>query len=244
MPIQAKRINNVKVDPLVLPKQPKHILGCKLFSQLNANIFIAAPKNSGKTTVIKKILDECADKNTHVIIFCGTIHNDPTWKAIIDDLDHRHIKHSDFTSIFTDNGVNILDALIKELTSPEEEKQAPAVKIPIMKFAEDDKPDTETKEKKKKKKKYQSPDYIIIFDDLSAELKNPMIPKLMKIQRHFSSKIIISSQSYIDCDPRVRNGNLDYLLLFRNIPDHVLDRIYEEQSIPMNIEMFKKLYYH
>ena len=64
----------------------------------------------------------------------------------------------------------------------------------------------------------------------------------MKIQRHFSSKIILSSQSYIDTDPKIRKGNLDYLLLFKGIPEKVLSFIYEEQAITMPIEMFEKIY--
>ena len=240
--INAKKINDVVVEPIVLPKQKKDILGCKLFPQLNNNIFICAPKNSGKTTVIKTILDQCADERTHVIIFCATIYNDPSWKAILNMLDDKGIKHSDYTSIFADEGTNIVDVLISELSAPKSELISESPNIPFLKFNEEKPKETVTI--KKKKKKYLAPDYIIIFDDLSSELKNPSIPKLMKIQRHFSSKIIISSQSYIDCDSRIRNGNLDVLLLFKKLPDHILEKIYNEQAITLPFELFLKLYKH
>ncbi|KYQ88654.1 hypothetical protein DLAC_10829 [Tieghemostelium lacteum] len=71
--IKIKKVNDVMVEPIKLPKPPKHILGSDLFNQVSANILLCAPKNNGKTVVIKKILDECASLDTKVIIFCGTL---------------------------------------------------------------------------------------------------------------------------------------------------------------------------
>ncbi|EGG20060.1 hypothetical protein DFA_07177 [Cavenderia fasciculata] len=74
--IQLTKINNVIVEPIKLPQPPKNVKGSELFNQLNANILVCAPKNSGKTVVIKKIIDECTNKQTNVLIFCATVHND------------------------------------------------------------------------------------------------------------------------------------------------------------------------
>lgn len=258
--IKAKKINDAEIKPVVLPEQPKNILGSHLFCCLSANIFICAVKQSGKTVNIKFILDNCANKNTHVIIFCGTVNNDPMWKIIKDSLKKRKIKYSAFTSIFTDSGTNIVETLIKTLQEgadiddneydPEDEKlqrqSEYLVKSNIINFG-DPIPETivEVNEKPKKKKMI-AVDYIIIFDDLSSELKNSVIPKIMRIHRHFSTKIIISSQSYLDTDPKIRKGNLDYVLIYGGIPESVMEKIYEEQSIEtvMPFEAFFKMYKH
>ena len=48
----------------------------------------------------------------------------------------------------------------------------------------------EDKEVKKKKE----PVYIVIFDDLSSELKDKAVPYFMKRNRHFKTLCILSSQ--------------------------------------------------
>ena len=51
-----------------------------------------------------------------------------------------------------------------------------------------------TTKKKHKKCEYQAPEYIIIFDDLSSELKSQSLLTLLRKNRHFKTKLIISSQ--------------------------------------------------
>ena len=247
--IRSKTINDIVVKSVVISDKPKDkILGSDLFPKLNANILITAPKNSGKTTVIYRIIDECADKDTHVIIFAATVNNDPMWKEIKKMLQKKKIRYSSYISIFTDTGQNIVSALIETLQDDANigddkfdpnEKKVVLKKYPIMLFEEI----TVEKTEPVKKKKIEAVDYLIIFDDLSDELKNRAIPKLMKIQRHFSSKIIISSQSYVDADIRIRKGNFDYLLLFKGITDDDLFQISKEQAISIPFELFDTLYH-
>ena len=47
---------------------------------------------------------------------------------------------------------------------------------------------------RKKKPKKISQKYLIIFDDISTELTNPHVSQLLKTNRHYKSKVIISSQ--------------------------------------------------
>ena len=58
--IRSKTINDIVVKPVVISDKSKDkILESDLFPKLNANILIIAPKNSGKTTVIYRIIAEC-----------------------------------------------------------------------------------------------------------------------------------------------------------------------------------------
>jgi hypothetical protein len=246
--IKQKQINNVIVEPISFPQTKKKILGAKLFPQESANILLYAPKNSGKTICVKKIIEECAGKDTHVIIFCATVHQDKVWLQIKEDLQKRKIKYTAFTSIFKDK-INVLEVLIQTLQGEdavEEFEDTPTPQLlkqnQLFKFEDPLTPVEQIQNKKPKKKKYLAPDYMIIFDDLSTELKNPSISKLMKIHRHFSSKIIISTQSWIDTDPRIRKGNLDYVLIFQNVPEQVLEQIYKELSLTIPFGAFKAMY--
>ncbi|EGG14410.1 hypothetical protein DFA_12182 [Cavenderia fasciculata] len=193
--IKLTKINNVIVEPIKLPQPPKNVKGSELFNQLNANILVCAPKNSGKTVVIKKIIDECTNKQTNVLIFCATVHNDHSWLEIQKDLDKRGITFMAFTSIYDDKA-NVLEAFIQSLqVKPNENSKSLILTNNIV-------------AEKSSSKKEVAPDYLIIFDDLSNELKDPSITKLMKIQRHFSTKIIISTQSWKDTSSHIRKEKM------------------------------------
>ncbi|EGG18093.1 hypothetical protein DFA_06760 [Cavenderia fasciculata] len=227
--IKLTKINNIIVEPIKLPQPPKNVKGSELFNQLNANILVCAPKNSGKTVVIKKIIDECTNKQTNVLIFCATVHNDHSWLEIQKDLDKRGITFMTFTSIYDDKA-NVLEAFIQSLQVKPNENSKPLILTNNI-VAE-----------KSSSKKEVAPDYLIIFDDLSNELKDPSITKLMKIQRHFSTKIIISTQSWKDTSSHIRKGNLDYVLLFKNIPTETLKIIYDELSLAIPFKLFTEIY--
>ncbi|EGG19768.1 hypothetical protein DFA_06868 [Cavenderia fasciculata] len=145
----VSKINNVVVEPIKLPQPPKYILGSDMFNQVSANILLCAPKNSGKTVVIKKILDECANRDTKVIIFCATVNNDASW--------------------------------------------------------------LDTKRFNKKRNSFS---------------------------------FLYNTQSWKDTSASIRKGNLDYVLLFKNINDDTLKIIYEELSLTIPIELFKQIYQH
>src|SRR6185437_11733738 len=74
--------------------------------------------------------------------------------------------------------------------------------------------ETDKKRKKERVSKYQAPEYIIIFDDLSSELKSRSLLSLLKFNRHFKSKLIISSQWLHDLLPESRK-QIDLFLIFK-----------------------------
>ncbi|EGG15789.1 hypothetical protein DFA_09456 [Cavenderia fasciculata] len=158
--IKLTKINNVIVEPIKLPQPPKNVKGSELFNQLNANILVCAPKNSGKTVVFK-IIDECTNKQTNVLIFCATVHNDHSWLEIQKDLDKRGITFMPFTFIYDDKA-NVLEAFIQSLQVQPNENSKPLIL-------------TNNTVAEKSSKKEVAPDYLIIFDDLSNELKDQSI---------------------------------------------------------------------
>eukprot|EP01133_Synstelium_polycarpum_P018158 gene18158-21716_t len=96
-----------------------------------------------------------------------------------DDLKKRKINVSAYTSML-DGKVNIVDELIKRFQSNGDgvEDERPARRCIFKQEAV----------KKEAKKKYIAPEYIIIFDDLSNELKNPAIPNVMPLTTLFTPR--------------------------------------------------------
>src|SRR3954464_2715806 len=78
-----------------------------------------------------------------------------------------------------------------------------------------------------KKSKHQAPEYIIVFDDLSSELKSPSLLSLLKWNRHYKSKLIISSQWLHDLLPESRK-QLDLFLIFKGFPKEKLALIHRD----------------
>jgi Ni2+-binding GTPase involved in maturation of urease and hydrogenase len=82
--IELKKINNVEVKgiPLLNAKDDRPAKGANLFPFVFGNIFVVAPTNSGKTSLIYKVMKECIDSRTTVIVFSSTINNDKSWETI------------------------------------------------------------------------------------------------------------------------------------------------------------------
>lgn len=240
--LQLKKINNEVVEPLKIKRvKVKNTKGYEIIPEIYSNIFLCARKKSGKTSVIAKILKSTIDKNTSVIVFCATCHKDASWKEIKNWLKKKNIPYSFNTSMFEEDGSNILDAVIEELKklNPEDksdDEKNPEEDYQIVRFYEDD-DHVEIKAKKKK----LTPKYVFIFDDMSHELKYPRIQELIKQNRHFMSKVIISSQYPNDLKPESRK-NLDYLILFGGHSDDKLEELFHNIEVPVTFETFLQLY--
>ena len=93
-----------------------------------------------------------------------------------------------------------IDELSLEAEEAEEAKEEAPKEVSIldrlknMAFSE---PENEKSKKKKKKCKYKCCEYMIIFDDLSSELKSKSLLNLLKKNRHYKSKLIISHNGYM-----------------------------------------------
>lgn len=242
--ISVKKINDETVKPikLITPPDDRRIKGGKLFADVYANIFLVGKKKSGKTSVIFKILDKCAGKNTKIIIFASTVHKDANWLAMLKHFKDKKISIIGFTSIF-ENNVNNLEviqqALVEKAKREYEQQGEGKYKGKLVAF---DSESEEDEDDPSKKEKYLSPEYILVFDDLSTELKDPTIQAFLKKNRHFMCKTIISTQAYIDLEPSARTQE-DYLLLFPKIPEDKLKVIHRDADISIDYEEFLKLYF-
>eukprot|EP00732_Lithocolla_globosa_P000484 Lithocolla_globosa_v1_NODE_146_length_5712_cov_12.381121.p4 type:complete len:235 gc:universal NODE_146_length_5712_cov_12.381121:4394-5098(+) len=221
--VTVTKINSMVVKPLPIKTiDAANIRGYDLFPELYANIFLCARKKSGKTSTIYNILKKCADKRTKVIVFCATYQKDLSWIGIQEYLDSRSIPNEFHQSIH-DQGR--LTQLISEMQNEEDESSSNSED-------EEEEPPTvifggegmKIKRKKKKPKKV-SPRYIIIMDDISTELKDKNIAQLLKTNRHFRSKVILSSQYLNDLLPMSRR-QIDYYILFGGLSEQKLQEIY------------------
>jgi hypothetical protein len=229
--ITLRKINNEIVKPLNIPRIDKEkIKGCNLFDIIYSNIFILAKKNSGKTTAIYKILKDCINKNSIIYIFCSTVHKDVSYDKIMEMLDKKKVKHFEFTSIIEDK-INHLEQIMNNLQQQPEEEQT---KINYIRC-------DESEEEYEYKPKKIAPEHIFLFDDLSNQISNKFVNVLLKKNRHFKSKTIISSQYLHDLKPEAII-NLDYMLMFGNIPLEKLKIVYNHLDLSIPFELFIKMY--
>ena len=243
MSISIRKINNVNVSlPPEIKKDTRPVKGGDMFPEVFGNIFIASSKKSGKTTVIYNILKKCIGKDTTVIFFVSTLFKDPTYLSMMKMLDANGINYIPHTSLKED-GVDHLAELVdalkhkckEEYYQQGEEKQVKNKKCVLMENEEED------DKKEKKKSKYLAPDYLLIFDDLSEDLKSPSLTTLLKKNRHYGMKIIVPSQYWNDILLESRN-QCDYVLIFKNIAKEKIAEIRKNVSMPLENEEFYKIY--
>lgn len=246
MSFKLKRINDTKVHKvkLISEEDKRPIKGESLFPELYSNIFLVARKKSGKTSVIYKIIKECACPQTIVIAFVSTLYKDETWKSIMKMCKSKHIPFIGHTSLFED-GIDQLDLLVSFLQNQareeneEEELEERVTKLEQILLCDDSDDDEESKPRKSK---YRCPEYIIVLDDLSKELKSKALVTLLKSNRHMKIKTIISSQWLNDCLPESRK-QIDYTLVFKGQSKKKLEEIYRDCDIGVEPEIFQEIYH-
>ncbi len=243
MDIKLVKINKQVVTPIKTTKLPPDMIkGYDLFPEIYGNIFLCATKKSGKTSVVFKIIKSCCDKDTTLYIFCSTHNKDENWKEIKQWLDDREMNVHFFNSLIEDK-VNMLELILSDMNESEsehEEEEEEEEEEKICSFQEDNKC-IAVKLKKKKPKKI-APKVMFIFDDFSGELKDANVSELVKHNRHYKSKVIISSQYPNDLIPGAR-FQIDYWILFKGHSEEKLAEIFSYMNLPIKLEEFKNLYY-
>jgi len=237
------QVNNKIVKKVInLNQDNRPIKGADLVTELYSQIFVVAKKNSGKSTVLFNLIPELIDKTTKVFAFCKTIDQDNIWINMKKTLKDHKIEFSFFSSIIDDEeGVNNLQVILNEIKElkriEEEEKNESEDDIKIEGLLIGD----YTFKKKKKLPKFQVPEYLFIFDDISDELKNSSIIRLLKTNRHFKSKVIISSQYPYDLLPESRK-NIDLWLLFKGETMEKLFQLHKDMDSELNFNEFYSFY--
>jgi hypothetical protein len=136
---------------------------------------------------------------------------------------------------FLNGKENILNGIFEELNNDLEEKEQEKIKKDEDNFDPKPKmdwfPTEKSIERKPRKPKRLGPEYVFIFDDLGADLRDKSITQLFKTSRHYKAKVIVSSQYVHDLSNScIKNLNhlikksfwfclkhLTYLLNLRNL---------------------------
>lgn len=241
--ISTQKINNTKVSPVKVAKLDKSkIKGGDLFEELYGNIFICAKKKSGKSTVVFNILKKCADKNTRIVIISATVHKDHTYRAITDYFETKGNTVITYTSI-KENGEDNLNTIIEMLRDPEEVEEEDDEEEESMPILITDETIKKKRKRKPRKPKYIAPELIFVLDDLSTELRYPSVSMLLKSNRHYKCKVIMSSQYPNDLVP-ASMMQLDYLLLFGNHTKEKLELMHTRMDLSIPLELFIDMYKH
>lgn len=236
--VQAVPIEDVDVRP---------VKGGEICAEPYANIAIIAKKRSGKTSACFKILKECAGKKTHIVVICSTLFKDKNWLAIAKYFRKKGIAFTGYTDLY-ENGVNNLSELVEKLDEEaraqeenegdDEEEMDDCDKLLMMLGAKHDEPE---KDEKPKKEKYLAPEYIVVFDDLSNQIKNPIIEQFLKKNRHYKCKVILSSQWLHDMLPSQRK-QIDLWLVFKGLPKKKVEEVAKSADVSLEFEAFYKIY--
>ena len=253
--LSIKRINNEEVKPVKFVEEDKDkrpIAGASIFPEIYSTIFFCARKKSGKTCAVAHIIDKCAIKETKVIAFVSTLHRDPTWRAIEHMCEKKGIDFTGYTSIRDDSSkediLGTIMTTLEEIRHDENDKlkessQPQAIAdLPTLGY-DDESSIATSKQKKPKKPKFKGPEIIFVFDDLSGELQTPSLVQLLKKNRHFRCKVLISSQYWNDI-PLQGRRQMDYVLLFKGLSQSPgkLKEIYDNCDLPVPFEVFTGIY--
>lgn len=237
--MEYKKINKKNVRPISNHKLNKdEIKGGDLFEEIYSNIFICAKKKSGKTSLIWTILKECSGRDTTIIIFAATATKDNTYKHI-----KKHFKKKGNT-VITYNSIKDgkVDQLAEILSSLRTEEESDSEKefveqYPIV-FTDEM---LQQEAQRARKEKYKAPELIFVFDDLSAELRTNSVATLLKSNRHYKCKVLLSSQYPMDLKPEsIRQ--MDYVILFGGHDDAKLEKFHRDLDLSIPIQKFIDIY--
>jgi len=242
--IKETTLNNISVKPIVdcNPTDITKIKGYKLIPSNYWTLFICSKKKSGKTSLINEIVKKCTDKRTVMWIFCSTYKIDTSWIEIIKMLENRGNQVNLFDTI-QEGKKNVLDTILdglsEEAETPDKKDDLPPPEKPTFEIFKG----SGMKEKKEYKPKKTAPKNLFIFDDISSQLKNPAVARLLKQHRHSGSSCIISSQYLHDIRPE-STLQIDYFFAFRSFSLEKLEYIHKVLDLSVEFEKFWNLYKH
>ena len=252
MKYSFKKVNDKIIKPIeVHHPDVKNILGHEIVPLQHAIIFACGRKGSGKTNIVKTLMEECINKETNVIVFCSTHNSDKNWLKIKEWLEKKEQPHYFMQSIFED-GISNIEVLVDKIMNDHSAKQE------MLKAEKSNKKKKATKKPaidmfgdfvepeptfKKKKSKMIAPEYFIVLDDISGELRSKKdVQILLKKHRHIDSKIVISSQFPNDLDPASR-AQVDIWCLYKGFGKDKIEDIFPQLDMrDIDFEDFYNIY--
>lgn len=238
--IREENIKSVKdIKPLIVGvgHDANKVKYGDVFSNPYNTTFLCAKRKSGKTSVLATILDKTSNKHTIFWIFCPTTKIDDSWKMILKNLEDKGCVVNVFDSIM-EGKRNQLNEIIDSLAKGSDDDSEPPAK-PIKKLIYDGQSDEP--EKKERKPKKLSPEHIFVCDDLSHELKNPALYKLLKNGRHLKASVYLSFQYPNDLLP-MGWKNCEYAICFKSFSIDKLEHIHKHLDLTIPMEKFIELY--
>jgi len=238
-----------------VPKKKTNIKRWKGQSVIDKRYWITsilAKRRSGKTVLIYNLIRKFTNKNMIVLFFVSTFYNDDTYREIESYLKKHNIIYHAETSIFDESGNDLIREFIQEQNTLNEDKyeeEEPVESVESLIEREKlnplelylNKESIMKKIKKKKKKKQPKPEYLIIFDDLSHELRSKSITLLAKNSRHYRLKMILSSQDIKDLTPSTHE-QIDLCFIFKNTTKKRLHYLHDRLSLWDSFEHFLNIY--
>lgn len=213
MSIDLERINNIDILPINLNKRNKRdVLASEYFSEPFCNIFILAKKNSGKTTLIFNLLQHLLKKGLGQKVF-----------FFVGTID-KDIIYEKIRDLLSYNRIEYkaFDSIIND------------EKVNVLDYVLENIEEVE-------KENWEYPENIFVFDDVSYDLQNKSISRLLKANRHYKAKVILSSQYITDITPASRL-QLDYCLAFKNLSMSNLHNLFNSLNIWTSFKNFLNYY--
>lgn len=236
--IKSKKINKAKIKPVITSSKDssKNCMGYDYIPTKYANCVLYGRKKSGKTTVLYNLLKNRlgGGHTKEAFIFCSSHEHDPTWTKIIGMLLKKGIDVHAFHHFIGPNKENVIDEFIQQRQDEremekekKEQKEMPVISRPMfggMAPVNDTSLMSEPEEKKKCKSKRVAPEFVMIFDDLSASMRHPSISKLLTFNRHFHCDNYISCHSVKNLTPDAHT-NVDCAIVFPKFSPDAIEHI-------------------
>lgn len=189
-----------------------------------------------------------------ILLFCGSVYNDTIYKHIIDLLKRSGVKYNIETSTFEDNGVNLMEQLIKHIDyfKNEDKKNKDNSDDENDELIEKDDagvPDNNDPIKNRIRELLIPisgvGDFIIILDDLPDEFKkNRAITKIIKLMRHRNIVNIICCTQYVKDFSHDMLNNCTNMIIYGNIDKDKIKHIFDRMALNLPFKEFIDLYEH
>ena len=263
--MNRRKLNEVSIKPVITANKysKKNVRAYDYYPEPYANVCLLARKKSGKSTVIYRALEQCCKKGTNVCVFSPTCLIDPTYIKMKKMLEKKGCNVM-FKEHFIEDGVNLVSELYNAIKDGEEDEddiqdiEIEDIKPPLFIFGNDrrfiqeqnpdgsveltPKPQTKQKAKEKKKKKKDkllTPEHIFVFDDLSQEMRNPSISRMLVKNRHIKCKVFLSCHSVNNLD-RMALESIDAYHVFGNIPDEKIKELQDKINLTFKSDTKKQ----